>query len=93
MNKLFSTVLVGALAYGAFGMGAVFGQHQTTKQWQAREAETRQVYESGLDTLSDLVNDAYGKDVVEVSQRADGTKLYTIDARKINNRTIKTSRK
>lgn len=93
MKKLFSTVLIGTLVYGAFGMGAVFGQHQTTKQWQARETETRQVYESGLDTLSDLVNDAYGEDVVEVSQRTDGSKLYTIDAGKINHRAIKTSRK
>lgn len=93
MKDLFSTALGASLCAAAFGMGAVVEQHQTTEQWQARETETRQVYESGLDTLSDLVNDAYGEDVVEVSQRTDGSKLYTIDARKINNRTIKTSRK
>ena len=43
--------------------------------------------------LSDLVNDAYGEDIVKVSQRTDGSKQYTIYASKINHRTTKTSRK
>lgn len=93
MKNLFSTVLGGALVFAAFGMGAVFGQHQTNEQWQARETETRQVYENGLDALSDIVNDAYGEDVVKVSQDTDGAKLYTIDAGKINYIRAKSSRK
>lgn len=92
-TKLFSAFMIGTLAYGSFAMGAVFGQHQTTKQWETRETKTIQAYEEGLDYLSDVVNDAYGEDIVKVSQRTDGSKQYTIYASKINHRTTKTSRK
>lgn len=93
MKNLFSTLLGGALVLVAFEGGALFGKHQTTEQWKAREAETIQVYENGLDTLSNLVNEAYGEDAVEVSQRTDGSKLYTIDVSKINHIRAKSSRK
>lgn len=94
MKNLFSDkVLKGLLVLATFGTGAVFGQYVTIKQWETIVTDARSTYEEGLDTLSDLVNNAYDEDVVTVSQREDGSKLYTINASKINHKTIKTSTK
>lgn len=83
-TKLFNATIIGLGLTSAFIWGVNVGQYKANKYWKTRETKTIQAYEEGLDYLSDVVNNAYGEDTVRVSQNENGTKLYNVDASKIN---------